>query len=573
MNASSSASIKNQDLKDTTRAKKLWFSFIVDHWKIYLLGFSSVLLTAFVQVLSTRIMGWILDFFASKDSFPFEFLYLKPRKDQFLFLFSILLGAKVFQMISRVGWRLTLGRQTHKASAQLRRDIWDSVRMFPVKDLNSRFTKGVLMSLSTSDVNSARFVYGFSLVALADFLFLGIFTLVTMFTINVSLSLWSLAVLLFLPPLIRYLSNAEIIRYGNAQKYLGEFNDLCSQVIATIRLQRVTQTGEFWRARMIEEADTYRHKRLDAVNTSLLYIPTMGATTIISLSVLFIIGIQYVLAGKMSIGDFVAMQGLVFLLQDPLFELGFIISDWKKGITSLTSLCEVYDNPQDRVLNADETIEVHNEKETLYVEGLKFQFEDSDTPLFENINLSLEKGKRLGILGPIGRGKSTLVDILCGLRRNHEGVVLFNGHRFKMLEHNQLRSIIGHVPQKPFLFAASIRDNIKIDKDLNDQQIWEYLKLACLDQDIKNFPDGLDTPLGEWGINLSGGQKQRLTLARALARAPEVLFLDDCLSAVDTLSEEKILSNLNRHLKGKTIIWVAHRQSTLKYCDEVLELG
>ncbi|MCP4912942.1 MAG: ABC transporter ATP-binding protein [Oligoflexia bacterium] len=559
-------------IDSTRQAKKLWFNYIVKHWPVYLFGFITVMITDFVQVLATRTMGWILDFFAGKNSIPLDQFYTYPREKQFFILFAVMVGAYIIQMFGRMGWRLTLGRQTHKAAAELKRDIWNSARMFPKKDVEQNFTKGLLMSLSTSDVNSARFVYGFSLVALADFMFLGLFTLITMFSINVSLSLWSLAVLLFLPPAIRFLSEKEIDRYRHAQEYLGKFNDLCSQVVATIRLQRITQTGEYWKGRLNTEADMYREKRLTAVNTSLLYIPLMGFTTVVSLLVLFGLGIHYVLEGKMSVGDFVAMQGLVVLLQDPLFELGFIISDWRKGITSLARLCEVYDNDQDEVLELKESLETEEDDITLKGEELTFQFEDSDEPLFKKISVSLERGKRLGILGPIGSGKSTLVEILSGLRRDHDGELLFHGSKFSDLAHKDLRGKIGHVPQKPFLFAASIRENIKIDQDLSDEKIWNYLEMACLDQDVRDFPDGLDTPLGEWGINLSGGQKQRLTLARALARDPDVLFLDDCLSAVDTVSEEKILQNLNEHFDGKTIVWVAHRQSTLKYCDEILEL-
>jgi ATP-binding cassette subfamily B protein len=135
-----------------------------------------------------------------------------------------------------------------------------------------------------------------------------------------------------------------------------------------------------------------------------------------------------------------------------------------------------------------------------------------------------------------------------------------------------LRSYIGHVSQKPFLFADSIRVNVAMNNELTDEEIWRYLELAGLKDDVELFGDKLDTQLGEWGINLSGGQKQRLTLARALAAKPKVLFLDDCLSAVDTITEEKILKNLDQHLKDVTLVWVAHRKSTLKYCNHTFEL-
>src|SRR5690606_7871662 len=176
--------------------------------------------------------------------------------------------------------------------------------------------------------------------------------------------------------------------------------------------------------------------------------------------------------------------------------------------------------------------------------------------------------------GPIGTGKSTLLSIMSGLeRRLDTGKVEFLGKNFDEYSHHDLRRMISVVPQKPFLFAETIASNVRMDLNLTDEEVWHVLWVAGLDEDVKGFPKQLETPLGEWGINLSGGQKQRLTLARALARKPRVLFMDDCLSAVDTVTEEKILSRLNRELKGLTAVWVAHRESTLKYCDRIVRFG
>jgi ATP-binding cassette subfamily B protein len=208
----------------------------------------------------------------------------------------------------------------------------------------------------------------------------------------------------------------------------------------------------------------------------------------------------------------------------------------------------------------------------LDVKDLSYSFIES-APLFSHLSFKLKKGGRLGITGAIGTGKSTLISILQGLEREISGgSVTFLGKPFSAYSHDHLRSYIGHVSQKPFLFADSIRHNVVMNSDLTDDEIWKYLDLAGLKDDVLNFPNGLDTELGEWGINLSGGQKQRLTLARAIAKKPKLLFLDDCLSAVDTITEELILKNLNIYLKDVTLVWVAHRKSTLKYCDQIFEL-
>ncbi|MBT5095759.1 MAG: ABC transporter ATP-binding protein [Halobacteriovoraceae bacterium] len=529
-----------------------------------------MLITDLMQVLVTRNLGWILDFF-SGGKLPSWFQNFS-KQETFHILFFILVGSRLLAFISRWGWRVTLARNTHFAGAMLKGKIWDNVRFFKQVDLNKTYSKGILMSASTSDVQQGRFVFGFTLVGLVDVIFLGTFTMATMLTIHIPMTFWSLGVLLFLPFWIRKLSDKEMTLYRKAQEGLGIFNDLGSQVVQTIRLQRITQTGKFWSKKLLEEAETYRQKRLSGVKTSLLYIPTLGGASIVSYIVLFTIGLNYTMAGEISIGDFIALQGLIFLLQDPLFELGFIISDFKKGFTSLERLNKIYENPKEESLLIKSEREIKNEEKVLEISNLTFCYPGNSRKILSDFSLTLVKGQRLGLFGAIGSGKSTLVNIMAGIERSYQGEVLFHGLNFNKYSHATLRRYIGHVPQKPFLFAESIKSNVSMDQNLTETEVWHFLEMSGLKKDVLDFPDQLETPLGEWGINLSGGQKQRLTLARALARRPKILFLDDCLSAVDTVTEESILNNLDRELKEVTLVWVAHRSSTLKYCDRILEL-
>jgi ATP-binding cassette subfamily B protein len=271
----------------------IWLSFLKKRWPVYSLGILTVLLTNIAHSLPT--------FFSFDPSIP-----LIDQKHIFVHLFWLLLGTRVLLTIGRFGWRITLARQTHHSSSFLREKIWESVAYFKLKDLDRGFTKGVLMNNSNSDVNSARFLFGFSLIALIDVVFLGVFTFWAMLTINVELSIVSLIVLFYLPIVIKKLTVIEIKKYESAQEYLSSFDDLTSQSVGSIRLQRITQTGKYWVARLIKRADEYRNKRLSAVFTNLLFIPVMGGATFLSFLVLFIMGIGFTLNGVMSIGDFVA---------------------------------------------------------------------------------------------------------------------------------------------------------------------------------------------------------------------------------------------------------------------------
>jgi ATP-binding cassette subfamily B protein len=550
-------------------AIKIWKDFIRDRKGKYFLGVLFVFLTNLMQILAPKNIGWIVDFFAKK---PVPALLTGQDSNQtFLILFIVLVLSRIFINIFRFCWRITLGRQTHYAAAELRREVWEHVRYFSKEDLDRKFTKGVLMNAEASDTNSARFVFGFTLVAIADVLFLGIATFFVMAQVHFIMAIMSFVFLLFIPILVRNLSRKEVEQFRRIQDALSSFNDLSSQAVATIKLQRLTQTGVFWEKRLSDIANQHRNERLKGINLSLKYIPMMGVATIISYLVLFGLGIFYTFKGEMTVGQFVAMQGLIFLMHDPLMTMGFIVSEWKKGFTALERLAEIFLNKKDESL-LQEGSSITETDDVFQVKELSFAYEDSK-PIFSKLNFTLKKGARLGVIGPIGAGKSTLLNLLSGFENTKNGEILFYEKYFSQYSHLALRNYMCLVHQKPFLFADTIRENITLDKQITDEEIWKNLEIADLADDIKKFPDQLDTQLGEWGINLSGGQKQRLTLARALARSPKLLFLDDCLSAVDTITEEKILKNLDHYLKDVTLVWVAHRQSTLKYCTQILDMN
>jgi ATP-binding cassette subfamily B protein len=369
-----------RNTKFQEHANYIWRSFLKDRWVVYTIGAVSVLATNLMQILAPKNIGWIVDFFAKKPV-P-AFLTGENDEQTFLYLFLVLLVSRILINIFRFAWRVTLGRQTHHACGMLRRDVWEHVRFFKKEDLERKFTKGVLMNASASDTNTARFVFGFTLVAVADVLFLGIFTFFTMAFIHIQMALLSFVILLFVPFFVRKLSNREVEQYRLIQDTLSHFNDLSSQAVSTIKLQRLTQTGPFWERRLMGVAETHRSQRLKGIGISLLYIPVMGAASIVSYVVLFAIGISFVFSGKMSVGEFISMQGLIFLLHDPLMSLGFIISEWKKAFTALERLAEIYHHEKDQfLLSKGEPIDENNSETVLEAKNLSFTFSES-SPLF-----------------------------------------------------------------------------------------------------------------------------------------------------------------------------------------------
>ncbi len=560
-------------LEHKKQARKLFFNFFKKHWIVYLLGFLSLSLTNSMMILNARILGFIIDLFEKKKIPTFMDKFFDNPKDAFLYLFLSMILAYILIMIGRIGWRWTLARQTHKAAYMLNEKIWDCCRFFKTKDLDRIFTKGYLMNSGTSDVGQARMLFGFTMVAIFDVITNVLFIPFAMLSVNVPITICTMGILIFLPVVIRKISEKEIKKYEVAQEELSKFNDLASQTISTMRLQRISQIGSFWLKKILVASGSYRLKRLSYVYNTLNYDLVMGGVKVISYIVIFFMGLYYIYKGSMSIGDFIALHGLIYIFYNVLEEMGYIIAEYNSNFTSLARLCKLFTWPIDNnLIKTVDGDEIDKTKNVLEINNLSFSYDDTSKNILSDFNLIIEKGDRLGITGPIGSGKSSIINILSGLERNIQGSVKFFGKSFNQYSHKKLRSIIGYIPQKPFIFADTIYNNVSMDRNLSEEEVWKYLKITCFEKEVRALEDGLYTFLGEWGINLSGGQKQRLSIARALARRPILLFLDDCLSAVDVETEEVILDQLNKELKDTTLIWIAHRKSSLKYCQKVLEL-
>ncbi len=554
-------------LKAHTPIQILW-RHIKDLKWVYGFGWFSVLLTTLAEVGVPQIVKRAVDILGDSSLTSVD-----VKEEKFIYFLYILVGLFFLQFLGRIGWRIWIAQQAHHVGAKMKSILWDRSRFLSRKKLDQEYRPGDLMNIATGDVNIGRFIYSFTLVMTSDMIFLMVLTLVSMFLISPKLTWWTLGTLSLLPFLLHRLAKIQGRLHDKAQTSLSDLSDLSAQTVSTIRLQRLTQTSEFWKSKLFESARNYMFQRRDVIYTDLKFIPLTGLTPIVSYSILLIIGIRDVQLGLLSVGSFVAMQSYIFLLQVPLTELGSIVAEWQRALTSLRRMQNVFNEeeaPQLRNGGHSNKIETSTVFE---VNHLGYCLPDSNIELFDDLSFKIKDGERLGILGPVGAGKSTLLNLIGGLERDFSGEILLWGQPIQNYSHQFLRANISMVPQRPFLFADTIRNNICMDQPLSDSDIWRLLELADVAQDVRGFENMLDTKIGEWGVTLSGGQKQRLTLARALARKPKILLLDDCLSAVDTVTEEKILKSIDQKLKETTLVWVAHRKSTLKYCDHIIELN
>jgi len=308
------------------------------------------------------------------------------------------------------------------------------------------------------------------------------------------------------------------------------------------------------------------------VRVSSLLSPMIEVCFGISFMINLIYGSSLVRTGVISLGDFVAFNGYLAMIMTPIISVGRIISLTQKGAASYKRLKEIFSQQTDITEErADRTLE--KLEGDLEITGLGFKYPGCEDYALQDIHISLKKGKTLGIIGKTGSGKTTLVNLLLRLYKLSEGSVKIGGRDLEEYPLEVLRDAVGYVPQDNFLFSASIKENIGFFRNIySNEEIENAAKLSCVYENIKNFPKGFDTVIGERGVNLSGGQKQRISIARAIIKEPELLILDDALSAVDTKTEEQIIANFNEILKDKAGIIIAHRISALKHADEIILL-
>jgi ATP-binding cassette subfamily B multidrug efflux pump len=549
------------------KEKAFWWTYVKSRPQFFLIGIFAVLVTNITEIINPKLVQFFLDHLQG-EKIP-TWLIGSSSQETIYHIGFTLVGVLLVQMFFRGLWRVMLARESHISAATMKSEIWKRVAFYPKKAFEKRMTIGHLMSVATSDVGTARFLFGFTLVALSNSVFLGILALASMLWIDPEITIYTVILFSVIPFIVNNITKKFQREYDEAQKRLSTLNEEASLSVANVKLQKLSSSHQFWYQKLSRSAEIYRAIRYQSLKTSLRFILVFDSTPLLSYALLFGLGLNKLTNGELTIGEFIALQSYIFLLQVPFEDIGFLVSEFQKGFTSLRRVMDVFNEPLDARFNVAST----GVRQSQEVYGLNnVSFSHGSQKIFSDLSFTLQQGQWLGIKGPIGAGKSTLLELLMGLREDFGGEIKLFGRDIKSYSMEELRSLISYVPQKNFLFADTIKNNITLGKEMTANEVSSYLQKVDISEDVGTFSTGSETLLGEWGVNLSGGQKQRLSIARALAQNKAILIMDDCLSAVDTVTEEKILNMLKRDYKDTTIIWVAHRDSTLRYCDQVVEL-
>lgn len=442
------------------------------------------------------------------------------------------------------------------------------------QELDSAFYKrnrtGDLMNRISEDTSRVRMYLGPAIMYTINLIVLIIMCVVVMLQIDVELTLYTLMPLPFMMIVIFYVSTIINKKTDGVQKQQSKLSTIVQETISGIRILKAFQREEYYAGQFEKQSDIYKEQQLSLVKTEAFFMPVILLLVGLSTILTVYIGAVKVMEGTLTAGVIVQFVFYVNNLTWPFASVGWV--------TSLVQKAEASQARINEFLNTEPTIINTVEKEekldgNIRFENVSFTYPDTGIEALKNISFEITPGKTLAIVGRTGSGKSTIANLLLRMYDCSEGVIKIN--RKDIRNHNLfgLRKQIGYVPQEVFLFSDTIKNNISFgSSDLSEHEIIKAAQDADIHDNIAHFPLGYETVLGERGINISGGQKQRISIARAIAKKPEILIFDDCLSAVDTETEERILTSFEKLMAGKSSIIIAHRISAVKKADHIIVL-
>lgn len=534
-----------------------------------LFSFSLVLITNGLLLISPKILQFFFDELdqASKDP------NLSVTKGRILFFAVLVFGVALVGGVLRFAQRRIIQGVARQTEFHLRADFFLHLQKLSASYYDNVRT-GDLMTRATSDLNAIRMVLSSAIMYAADaIVFFGL-ALFIMLRIDATLTIISLLPYPILAITIRLLGRHIYTLYEKIQEGFSTMNTKVQENLSGVRVVKAytLEASEIEHFNELNQDFVDRnHKQIRFM--SFLF-PLFSFLPGISAVVLLWMGGIHVIEGIISIGEFVAFLAYLMMLRRPMITLGFIVNTFERGAASMDRLNAIL-SEEPEIYDDDDTVKWHKKSINgeIVIKDLTFTYPDG-FPVLKNINLTIRQGTTLAIVGGTGSGKSTLVNLIPRIRQAERGTIFIDGVDIQDIPLNVLRSNIGFVEQEPFLFSDYLRNNIAYGvENPNDQDIRQAAHNADLLSQIEEFPDGLQTFLGERGITISGGQKQRSALARAIIIKPKILILDDAFANVDTQTEDTILERLDEIMKDRTTIIISHRISTVKAADHIIVLN
>jgi ATP-binding cassette subfamily B multidrug efflux pump len=557
-------------------------AYLNHHFKNYkwhlIGGIFFVSISNMFAIFPAQIIRYAIDFVQDTlMTFPiFDAEGLRENYESILTRAVLLFSALTLILALLKGFFLFLTRQTiivmsRNIEYDLKNEIFNKYQLLSMAFYKQHNT-GDMMNRISEDVGRVRMYVGPAIMYTINLVVLFVMVILTMWNVNSELTLYVLTPLPILSILIYLVSKQINKKSERVQSKLSDLSTFVQEAFSGIRVIKAYNRLPEREHEFTGHCNDYKDTSLDLVKVNALFMPAMVLLIGLSTILTIYIGGRLTIEGKITPGNIAEFVIYVNMLTWPVASVGWVTSLVQRAAASQKRINEF--------MNADNEIENPTEanfetKGHVKFSNVDFIYPDSGVHALKNVSFEVKPGKSMAIIGRTGSGKSTIANLICRLYDVKTGKIEVDNNNIETLNLNNYRSSIGYVPQDVFLFSDSISNNISFSTtiaDTNREAVEKAAKDAYVHSNIVNFPNGFETRIGERGITLSGGQKQRISIARAIIKEPKILIFDDCLSAVDTETEEKILTNLNDLMEGKTTIIISHRVSSVKHCDHIIVL-
>ncbi|MEB6548301.1 ABC transporter transmembrane domain-containing protein [Heyndrickxia sporothermodurans] len=537
----------------------MWF--FKQEKKAYISGILILAVVAVLHLIPPKIVGYIVDLIKENEL----------TKGTLIKWIIVLIVTALAMYVLRYYWRIMIFGSSLKLARILRNRLFSYFT-----NMSSSFYQqkrvGDLMAHATNDLQAIQGTAGSGVLTFVDSLLTGGFVVIAMAaTISWKLTLIALIPMPFMAILTNYYGSLLHKKFHKAQEAFSSLNDKTQESINGIKvIKTFGQEKEDIESFRAQSADIVK-KNVAVAKIDSLFDPTISIVIGLSFFLSIVFGAKYVISNELTIGQLISFTTYLGLLIWPMLAFGSLFNILERGRASYERVSNLLSEPKEILdrPNAINTIPTGS----IEYKVKSFHYPNETKPVLEDIHFQLKQGETLGIVGKTGAGKTTLIKLLLREFEGINGTILFGNNRIYEYRIDRLRESIGYVPQDHFLFSSTVKENIAFSDPLIDQTFIEKAaKIAHIHDDILQFTDGYETIVGEKGVSLSGGQKQRISIARALLKDPEVLILDDSLSAVDAKTEEAILKSLKEERSGKTTIITAHRLSAIKHANKIIVL-
>ena len=535
-------------------------SYFTPYKRILIIGSACVLLTNVVKVAAPLVLRHAVDDLATE-----------VVESELLLYAGLLISIALVQGVFLFTQRRLLINMSRNIEYDLRNDFYEHLQKLPFEFYQTHRT-GDLMARATNDLSAVRMIVGPALMYSMNTIFAMALLIPLMASIN-----WRLTLLAFLSmPLVvtatNYFSKRIHDRFEKVQEYFGTVSNRAQESLAGVRVIRAYTQEEAEIESFKQVNREFVDRNLQLIRLSGIFHPILQFFIGLGFIAVLWYGGHLVISGTISIGEFVQFTLYLGLLVWPMIALGWVINIFQRGMASMGRMHHIM-SIEPAIRDADRASGIDAIRGEIEFRDLTLTYGEARDPALKGINLHIDAGQTVAFVGGVGSGKSTLMNLVTRLLEAEEGQVLIDGKSIREIPLSVLRTSIGYVPQETFLFSETIAENIAFGVEHTSADDIERAAIeAGIADDIREFPEGFETLVGERGITLSGGQKQRTAIARALIRRPRILILDDALSSVDTYTEEKILGHLRNIMSGRTSLIVSHRVSTVKDADLIVVL-